>query len=121
MTNAHLIIRNSPVVDDCIAEIKANFEEVIHNDHPNYEPIERIFQDSARWGDDYSEIVRHRETDILFDVSYREGDGDWGGYELHGVTAVVAVPQQRITYDIEDANGNTLHQYVANDRLAELV
>jgi len=121
LNQSHLIIRNSPLVFECVKEITSCWLDVIYGDHPNYEPIERIFIDSARWGDDYAQIVRHRETDILFEVSYREADGDFGEHELHSVTAVVVIPQQRITYDVEDANGNTLHQYVANDRLKEFV
>lgn len=121
MNQSHLIIRNSPAVEAAGLELREGWEDAINNCHPSFEPIEEIFIDSARWGDDYSKIVRHRETDILFDVSYREGDGDCGVDELHSITPVVATKQVRVVYDIEDANGNTLHESIDNGRFEELV
>lgn len=121
LNQSHLIIRNSPVVETIALELREVWEDAVDNCHPNYEPIEDIFLYSARWGDDHSQIVRHRETDILFDIKYREGDGDWGENDLHSITPVVATKQVRTVYDIEDANGNTLHESIDNGRFEELV
>lgn len=121
MTQSHLIIRNSPVIDDCVADLKQSWREAIFDDHPDYEVIHKILNGERRWFTEYSIILRHRDTDILFEIYYDKAKGEMGEDELRSVRAVVVVPVQITAYDIQDADVNTLHQHVSNERFKELV
>lgn len=121
MTQNHLIIKNSPLVDKLVADLTENWREAIWDGHDDFEVIHKIIGGERRWFVEYSVILRHRGTDILFEIYYDSAKSEMGEDELTSVRAVVVVPRQVTAFDIEDADANTLHQHVMNDRLKEFV
>lgn len=121
MTQNHLIIKNSAAVAAMTEELREQWREALWDGLADYETIHKINGGERRHFVEYSLILRHRGTDVLFEIHYDSAKSESGEDDLISVRPVVVVPQQIVAYNIEDAEANTLHQHLANERFKEFV
>lgn len=114
MTQDHLTLRNSPIVNDLVAEIREDWREATDGWGP-WHLLHTDILDELRWSTAMSSLVRHAPTGILFLINWRSGHGDFGENELGDITPVVAKPRTITVYDLEDAEGGSIRERLIID------